>query len=69
MGNRLSDIRRAKGFSQTQLAEAAGVPVGTLRNWERGRRQPLLEAAARLAAALGVSLDRLAGLTPKGKRP
>ena len=58
-------IRLAKGLSQTQLARAAQVPVGTLRNWERGRRTPLLDTAARVADALGVSLDELAGRTEK----
>jgi transcriptional regulator with XRE-family HTH domain len=65
MGQRLQQLRQAKGLSQTQLALAAGVPVGSLRNWERGRRVPLLDAAARIAVALGISLDTLAGIEPE----
>jgi transcriptional regulator with XRE-family HTH domain len=61
MGERLQRLRRAQGLSQSELAEAAGVPVGTLRGWEYGRRTPLLDAAARLADALGCTLDELAG--------
>ena len=57
---RLKQLREAAGLSQPEAA-AAGVPVGTLRGWEQGRRVPLLDAAARLALALGVSLDELAG--------
>jgi transcriptional regulator with XRE-family HTH domain len=68
MGERLQRIRLEKGFSQTELAEAAGVPVSTLRSWERDRRQPLLGPAARLAQALGVSLDVLAGIKPRRKK-
>ena len=68
MGIRLQSLRREKGLSQPQLAQAAGVPVGSLRQWEQGRRTPLLDAAARVAVALGVSLDELAGLAPP-KRP
>lgn len=60
MGNRLQQLRRDKGMSQPALADAAGVPVGSLRNWEQGRRLPQLDAAYRLALALGVSLDDLA---------
>jgi transcriptional regulator with XRE-family HTH domain len=60
MGERLQRLRQAAGLSQPQLAEAAGVPVGTLRNWEQGRRVPLLDTAACVAGALGVSLDELA---------
>jgi transcriptional regulator with XRE-family HTH domain len=67
MGQRLQQLRQAKGFSQTQLAEAAGVPVGSLRNWERGRRVPLLDAAARIAVALESSLDELAGIKAGGQ--
>ncbi len=70
MGKRLKRLRLAAGMSQPQLARAAGVPVGTLRNWEYDLREPLLGAAARLASALGVTLDELAGReapTAKGK--
>jgi transcriptional regulator with XRE-family HTH domain len=64
MGQRLQQLRQAKEMTQTELAEAAGVPVGTLRCWEQGRRVPLFDAAIRLARALGVSLDELAGEVP-----
>jgi transcriptional regulator with XRE-family HTH domain len=68
MGERLKRIREAKGFSQTELAAAAGIPVGSLRGWERDRREPLLGSAAKLAVALGVSLDELAGVEPLARR-
>jgi transcriptional regulator with XRE-family HTH domain len=64
MGQRLARLRRDRGLSQAGLAEAAGVPVGTLRGWEYGRRTPLLDAACRVADALGITLDELAGRTP-----
>jgi len=62
MGQRLKTLRRKAGLSQSQLARAAEVPISSLRNWEYGRRTPLLDAAARIALALGVSLDELAGI-------
>jgi len=61
MGERLQRLRQAKGLSQADLAARARVPVGTLRNWEQGRRVPRLDAAAAVARALGISLDVLAG--------
>ena len=61
MGQRLQRLRQAAGLSQSQLARAAGVPPGSLKNWEQGRRLPQLDAACRLARAVGVSLDELAG--------
>jgi XRE family transcriptional regulator, regulator of sulfur utilization len=67
VGERLRRLRQARGLSQSELAKAAGVPVGTLRGWEYGRRTPLLDAAARLADALGCTLDELAGRTARAR--
>jgi transcriptional regulator with XRE-family HTH domain len=61
MGGRLQRLRLARGLSQSQLARKAGVPAGTLKNWEHGRRTMLFDAAVKLADALDVSLDELAG--------
>jgi transcriptional regulator with XRE-family HTH domain len=68
MGQRLQRLRQAAGMSQPALAQAAKVPLGTLRNWEQGRRIPALDAAARLAQAMGVSLDELAGIVGQAAR-
>lgn len=38
-------IRRVLGLSQDEFAERFRIPVGTLRDWEQGRKQP--DAAAR----------------------
>ena len=61
MGVRLQELRQQAGLSQSQLAKAASIPVGSLRNWEQGLRLPRLDAAYRLAQALGITLDALAG--------
>ena len=37
--NKLQRLRQAAGLSQSQLAEAAGINVGTLRHYEQGSRQ------------------------------
>jgi DNA-binding XRE family transcriptional regulator len=71
MGERLKRLREARGMSQPQLAEAARIPVGTLRQWEQDRRLPSLEGFFAVADGLGVTLDELAGRTapePKHKR-
>jgi transcriptional regulator with XRE-family HTH domain len=68
MGQRLRRLREAADMSQPELARAAGVPVGTLRNWEQGRRIPRFDTAAAVAWALGVSLDDLAGEPPPRQR-
>jgi transcriptional regulator with XRE-family HTH domain len=52
-------LRERAGLSQAQLAAAAGLPIASIRNWEYGRREPLLTAAGQLAAALGVEVGEL----------
>ena len=52
-GEDISALRRFVGLTQMQFAEALGISVHTLRNWEQGRRYPdgpaiaLLRIAAR----------------------
>lgn len=58
---RLKALRDAAGLSQSRLAARAAVPVRTLQDYEQGRHEPPLGVAARLAEALGASLDALAG--------
>jgi putative transcriptional regulator len=38
-------IRRALGLSQEEFSARFGIPLGTLRDWEQGRKEP--DAAAR----------------------
>ena len=42
---RVKIIRRALGLSQEDFAARFRIPVGTLRDWEQGRKEP--DAAAR----------------------
>ena len=58
--NRIRELRRARGLTQTELARAAGVTAEQVSRWETGRRPTmLLTTARRLAAALGVRIDDL----------
>jgi transcriptional regulator with XRE-family HTH domain len=59
-GGHLRGLREAAGLSRAGLARRAGVPASTLRNWENDRGFPGLAASLRLAAALGVPVERLA---------
>jgi transcriptional regulator with XRE-family HTH domain len=69
MGNRIRELRHARGLTQAQLAAAAGVQLDTLRKWEGGWRTPLLDAAAQLAKGLGVTVGVIAGTEPMPKAP
>lgn len=59
-GAHMQALRKAAGLSQIQLANRSGLPIDNVRNWEQGRATPRIDSAAKLAAALGVSLDELA---------
>jgi transcriptional regulator with XRE-family HTH domain len=69
MSARLKQLREAAGMTQAALAKAAGVPLRTYQTWEQGVRTPLFDAAAKVAEALGVSLDDLAGIKPSRRKP
>ena len=43
-------IRASTGLSQPAFARSIGIPLGTLKNWEQGRRRP--EGPARVLLAL-----------------
>jgi transcriptional regulator with XRE-family HTH domain len=70
MGQRIQRLRQAAGLSQSGLSKAAGIPVGTIKNWEQGIRFPRLDLAAKVARALDITLDELAGVAgePKSKK-
>jgi transcriptional regulator with XRE-family HTH domain len=62
-GNRLRDIRTRKGWSVRELSRLAQVPHETISRLENSQqRYPSLPVAKRLAEALGVTLDYLAGM-------
>lgn len=46
----IKELRSTLGLSQTKFAALLHVDVGTLRNWEQGRREPTGPAKALLTA-------------------
>jgi putative transcriptional regulator len=48
--SRVLAIRKATGLTQEEFAQTINIPVGTLRNWEQGRRTPQGPAIALLKA-------------------
>jgi DNA-binding XRE family transcriptional regulator len=63
LGRHLRAAREAHGLSQVNLAAAAHISQGYLSQLEQDEREPTLSIAARLARALGLSLDDLAART------
>ena len=50
-GEDIAALRRFVGLTQAQFAQAMGISVHTLRNWEQGRRHPEGPAIALLRIA------------------
>jgi Zn-dependent peptidase ImmA (M78 family) len=55
LGEVLTTARRARGYTQEQLAEAAGVTQAALSRYENDMREPEPDVLARIARALGVT--------------
>jgi transcriptional regulator with XRE-family HTH domain len=62
LGEIIKRRRQELGLSQSELAGAAGVHLRQIRRYESGEQQPVLPVAVRLAVALGVTVNELAGL-------
>ncbi|KAF0249287.1 MAG: hypothetical protein FD167_1309 [bacterium] len=56
---RLTFLRKEKGFTQQALADMVGVHVTQLRRYEAGSSQPTLDILRKLAIALSISADML----------
>jgi len=58
-GDRVRDLRLAKGLSQEELAFRAGIHRTYLGGIERGERNPALKNISAIAEALHVTLSEL----------
>ena len=68
-GQRLALLRKERGLTQIQVADALGISQQQLLSFEKGRRRIPASLLPTLAALLDVSVDDLLGLTsPKTKR-
>lgn len=61
--SRLRLVREQRGFTQTELATAAGLPSTTVSHFESGSRKPSFDNLRRLSKTLNVSSDYLMGIT------
>ena len=56
VGERIIELRTAKGFTTNKLANLAGVSQSHLREIELGKRNPTVETLSFFCDALGISL-------------
>lgn len=59
MGMRIRQVRKAKGWSQEELAKSCGISMSFLGHIERGTRIMSLETFVSLCSALDVVADEL----------
>jgi len=64
---RLKIIRRALGLTQEEFAARYQIPLGTLRDWEQGAKEPDQAARAYLRAIAGdpAAVQRALHATPR----
>lgn len=58
---RLKALRKERGLTQTELADAAGVALMTVQRWEAGTNEPRVSDIQKLAGALGITTAALIG--------
>ena len=62
---RIKQLRKKKGISQSELAEVIGVKNNTVSTWERGTRKPDFEALKLLSNYFEVSFEYILGSSDK----
>ena len=65
IGDKITALRKAKKISQADLVKEAGVSREIIGRYERNEVSPSVEVAKKIADALEVSLDYLAGGSDK----
>jgi transcriptional regulator with XRE-family HTH domain len=68
LGERITQMRKARGITQVQLAEILGVSQQTVQAYEVGRRRIQVSALPIVARTLSVSLEELFGDSERGNR-
>lgn len=64
---KMRELRDAIGMSEAKLADATGIPFGTLHNYAIGRRPPPFAAVVKIAKALGVDCTAFAACAGIGE--
>jgi MerR family transcriptional regulator, light-induced transcriptional regulator len=69
LGRRVQELRSARGWTQQQLADEAGLDRTYISGLEHGKQNPTIGALLRLATALEAPLDRLVVLERAAPKP
>lgn len=63
IGERITQLRKEAGISRDELGKRVGTSGAIIGRYERNEMMPSFEVAYKIADALGVTLDFLAGST------
>ena len=61
IGEKIKELREAKGWSKRKLAEEISNNYNIVRNWEVGRNEPTIYYCIKLADVFNITLDELCG--------
>jgi transcriptional regulator with XRE-family HTH domain len=67
LGRRIQRLRKARGYTQEQLAEAIDINAKYLSSVERGEENPTLDLLLRLSKGLQVELPELFQFAQEGE--
>ena len=59
IGQKIYEIRKAEGLSQTEFAEKFHVTRQTVSNWEHGKNYPDMEILIKISDEYGITFDEL----------
>lgn len=68
-GEKIKDLRKEKGITQKEMAQALSVTVSTLSHWECDYQEPSFKDLALLANYFDVSTDYLLGVMEDEETP
>ena len=61
LGQRIYELRTARGWNQVQLAQKLNITKQTVSNWENENIQPSIEMLVKISRTFNVSTDFLLG--------
>lgn len=68
LGNKINELRRAKGMTQEELAAELGVTAAAVSKWEKGNTLPDVLMVCDLADVFAVTVDELLGRSRELKK-
>ena len=70
LGERIRELRKARGLTQNELAERLGVTQALIASYESARRSVPLRKLVQLTEVLGVSIEEVVGqAAPRRRKP